>query len=257
MARMADRLGMPARVVVGFEPEVDDSGVTDIVGADITAWVEVAVDGVGWVPLFPTPPETNEPEEVDSQPLPPPDRLVPPPPSPTTTVVDATGTGEAGESDGGDDAAETSSFEVPAWAKIAGVVVGVPLLLLGAVTGVIGGAKARRRRRRRSSGTSSTRIAAGWVEVCDLACDLGDVTPERATRRETAVILGRPGVSELAQSADTLVFGPVDLADGTVDDYWSEVELTRRAMLGPLGRIDRWKALVNPSSLRRRTGVVA
>lgn len=257
MALLADQLGMPARVVVGFAPDVAEGEMAEVTGSDIAAWVEVAVDGHGWVPLFPTPPEDQRPKPADTQPLPPPDQFVPPPPSPTTTVVDATGAGEAGTSEcqGDDCERETSTpTEVPVWVKLAGLVVGVPLLLFGSVTGALGGAKSRRRHRRRTSGPPSARIAAGWDEVCDLARDLGDVTPQRSTRRETAVIVDRPGIADLARRADTLVFGPVAIDEPAIEHYWQDVQTTRASMLGPLGRVDRWKALVNPTSLRRGRG---
>jgi 8-oxo-dGTP pyrophosphatase MutT (NUDIX family) len=63
-ALMARSLGYPARVVMGFAPEVPDGGGTvTVTGDDVTAWVEVAFDGVGWVPFAPTPDETDIPQD--------------------------------------------------------------------------------------------------------------------------------------------------------------------------------------------------
>jgi hypothetical protein len=47
LARIA---GIPARVAVGFRPR---AGETTIRNGDVLAWPEVAVQGVGWVPLNP------------------------------------------------------------------------------------------------------------------------------------------------------------------------------------------------------------
>ena len=49
MALMARQLGYPARVVMGFAPEVEeDQESVEVVGEDVTAWVGVPFEGVGW-----------------------------------------------------------------------------------------------------------------------------------------------------------------------------------------------------------------
>ena len=59
---------IPTRVVVGYL--VPDSawsnGGADVHAGDISAWVEVQVDGYGWVPVDVTPPRTKTPT-VDKQ----------------------------------------------------------------------------------------------------------------------------------------------------------------------------------------------
>lgn len=48
--------GIPARLVVGYRsPAPDPTGAYLVRNNDVLAWPEVAVDGVGWVPLDPTP----------------------------------------------------------------------------------------------------------------------------------------------------------------------------------------------------------
>jgi hypothetical protein len=113
--------------------------------------------------------------------------------------------------------------------------------------------KRRRRFRRRTIGTPDQQVAGGWMEVCDLARDLGDVVPVRSTRRETAVVIGRPLVGELARSADTLVFGPGDPGPEQVRTFWTNVEATRAAVLAEQSWWERWKATVNPTSLWHRS----
>ena len=52
------KAGMPARVVMGWHPdqgEKDAGGVFTATGENIHAWVEIAFEGVGWVPFDPTP----------------------------------------------------------------------------------------------------------------------------------------------------------------------------------------------------------
>ena len=67
MALMARSLGYPARVVMGFAPTVTrrSGGGTPVkvTGHDVTAWVEVPFQGVGWIPFLPTPTQTDVPQD--------------------------------------------------------------------------------------------------------------------------------------------------------------------------------------------------
>nr|WP_240320413.1 transglutaminase-like domain-containing protein [Bifidobacterium animalis] len=76
MALMARSLGIPSRVVLGFVPKdehgditeartqrTENGTTTDFTGNDIEAWVEVALEGHGWVAFHPTPQETKTPED--------------------------------------------------------------------------------------------------------------------------------------------------------------------------------------------------
>lgn len=251
MALIAHDLGVPARVVVGFAPEVSGDGQVEVIGSDISAWTEVAVAGVGWIPLLPTPTDREAPPDTTPEPIPPPDRYIVPPPT-TVPKVALPSSGRSGSACTEDcDASGSSSPLLPAWVGTVALVVGPPLALLVGGTALVVGLKGIRRRRRRSLGSARGRVAAGWVDVCDLARDLGDVVPDRATRREVAVLLARPGVAELAQAADALLFGPEDIDPAMVDLYWHEADTARAAMVGDLSLLGRWKALVNPTSLRR------
>lgn len=249
MALIAEYLGFRSRVVVGFKPEVTESGATAVKASDITAWTEVAVEGKGWVPLFPTPTDTNVPKDESTE-VPPPQRLFPDPPEEAEVFAEQRTVG-GGDGTGSADSSSGSPVEVPGWVKAAGVVVLPPLLIVGGVTLLMASLKARRRKRRRTRGAPGDRVAAGWLEVCDTAVDLGDVVPVGSTRRETAVVLARPGVAPLAQAADAYLFAPEPLDDAAAERYWREVVVAREAMRAPMSRFDRWKALVNPTSLRR------
>jgi hypothetical protein len=259
LALVARQLGFPSRVVMGFAPDAPSvGGAVDVRGADVTAWTEVNVDGVGWIPVFGADPtDTNPPEETDPPQRIPPDRLIlPPPPPPSTTLP---GRNDAAPNpcavpDPPEECPDPAAGPlIPAWVRTVARFTLPPILLVGGVTGLMGGLKARRRKRRRSTGSPDARIAAGWTEVTDLARDMGDVVPDRSTRRETAVILARPGIADLARTADGLVFGPSPLDEASAERYWQQVDVTRAAMLASTGRFDRWKAVLNPSSLRRST----
>ena len=261
MAGLAAKLGLPARVVMGFTPppgKIDPKGKTQITGADVDAWVEVAVEGQGWVPLDPTNENPKPPTKILSN-VPPPDPLIQPPPPTSTTIPQSASGAGAEDCKNPEDCPKPPTCPraavecIPAPIRTVARFALPPLLILAGVTGAMAGLKGRRRKKRRLDGLPADRVAAGWDEVCDLARDLGDVVPDMATRREAAVMLGRPGIAALARSADTVVFGPGLVDEVGVVAYWSEVDLTRSAMLDAVSPVDRWKATVNPSSLRYKT----
>ena len=98
MALMARDLGLPSRVVLGFLPKNEDGEITDartektsgngtkieFTGNDVTAWVEIKLQGLGWVAFYPTPKETKMPDENQNLTPPNPQTLVRQPPVPLT-----------------------------------------------------------------------------------------------------------------------------------------------------------------------------
>ncbi len=88
LARCAD---VPVRVVVGYPAPVADQR-REYTAADVEAWVETPIAGVGWVPVdpIPTPEEQQRQAELASQPPPPPAEP-PTEPEPTPTEVAAEG----------------------------------------------------------------------------------------------------------------------------------------------------------------------
>ena len=261
MASLATIVGLRARVVMGFTPrdeKINTKGKTQITGADVDAWVEVAVEGQGWVPLDPTSTNDTKPEKIASI-VPPADPLIQPPPPTSTTIPQSASGAGADDCKNPEDCPKPPTCPraavecIPAPIRTVARFTLPPLLILAGVTGAMAGLKGRRRKKRRLDGLPADRVAAGWDEVCDLARDLGDVVPDMATRREAAVMLGRPGIAALARSADSVVFGPGLVDEVGVLAYWNEVDLTRSAMLDAVSPVDRWKATVNPSSLRYKT----
>lgn len=267
-AVLADTLGAPTRVVMGFRSRDESdrwrtsqertvaphSGDTYLVtGSDATTWIEVGLEGIGWVPVLDVIPEQPQPQErpkpqnpkPQNEPPPPPPSIPPSeedltdadrlPPEPPTT----------NEEDG---------FAIPGWVFTAAGIVLTPVAVLAAITGLIAWLKTRRRARRRSTGTADARIAGGWDEVKDLAADLGQPVPSRSTRSEEAGFIGTDEVRSLATHADALVFGPAPPDELPTEQYWDRVEAARSSMTAPLSRFGRWKALVNLASFRRRGG---
>ena len=274
MALMARGMGLPARVVLGFVPDDEQAGAAQITlhGDDVQAWVEISFAGYGWVPFFPTPPDTKTPQadtpQDQTQPQPQVMQPPPPPADPVTPPDDDTEQPrtEDTEQEARGDETWRSTAVIAAAATVPLVVVLAPLLIIAA-------AKRRRRRRRRSAGDGATRVAGGWDEVLDHARDLHRAAPPHATRREIAVGFAevfaaaddhrRRGahldglsiggaMAGLATRADALVFGRGEPNRAQVESYWVRVDAVTAAMRTAVPRRDRWRARWSVASLRAR-----
>lgn len=256
-AIMAQTLGVPTRVVMGFAPKVAGSGPVGITGADVDAWIEVNLAGVDWVPVLTTPQARNPPEAVTP---PVPNQAsrggTPPPPPPVTVPVTDVDSAEKPK-DRKDrkerEDARESAGGIPTAVIVGGTAVGIPVLLIGGAAALILALKRRRARRRRTVGPPSRRVAAGWLEITDLARDLGQPVPAASTRREVAQLLDAASVEQLARGADSAVFAAGEPSESTVDAFWEGVGETKAALLDRLGRVERTKARLNLTSLRVRS----
>jgi hypothetical protein len=225
----------------------------------VTAWVEVYHQGA-WRALYPTPPTdhnqkvTKPPQQYQPEPVP----LQPPPASPPAPVSQARpskakGTGSSTNCGGSGSCA--FGISIPGWVA---PVAGIPLAIIGIITALtlgLAGLKRSRRNRRRQTGTPAAQVSGGWDELCDLIRDTGGILPANATRRESAVLVARHGVSLAAQRTDALVFGPEEVTPEMASSYWRDIDAARAGILASLGRMDRWKATMSLSSLQLQVGV--
>lgn len=259
MALMARKVNIPARVVMGFYPDWDEvgdsTGPLEIKGEDVHAWVEVAFDGVGWVPFNPTPPEDNEPVPPQQQPKssPKPQVLQPPPPpqEPAELPPDS-----APEPQDAEEREKDLLDELAPYLAIIGIAL-IPVVVLLVPLLIIALLKRKRRKRREYEGMPAQRVGGGWSELVSLATDLGAETNPRATRRESARELGAafPGSSEsttlLAARADAGIFAAGDPSEEEVRDYWRDVRSSLDGMAGSVGFWKRQRARFSPRSLLR------
>ena len=258
MALMARQHGIPARVVMGFYDESTlegeaPEGPVEVRGADVHAWVEVAFEGIGWVPFDPLPDEDTPPQSSErrSEAQPQPQQLLEPQPPeepeepPTQPLPE----------DAEEDELETETEGLGQWFLVAGIAFGA-LVVLSLPFVVIAAIKASRRKRRRRAQAMVDRVMGGWDEVVDLGRDLGHEPPLGATRRETGRELAghfpATGVAVLSRHTDAGVFGPGDPAPDAVEALWREVDETLSAMSRSVGVWARIRARFSLRSLRRR-----
>ena len=270
-ALMADHFGYPARVVMGFAPKVADGqkSVT-VTGKDVTAWVEVAFAGVGWVPFNPTPTKTDAPKEQTTKPKIEPQPQVRQPPSTNQKQDEVLTPVKISDKNPKDKA---PAFVLPLWASIIGGILLVLLLAYFLPYLVIAAIKRRRRARRRGDGTGDRQAAGAWDELQDRFGELGIAVPPRATRIQAAAAIGAQAADEglalpddglvpLATRVDTAVFAGGDVPDETVADLWQATDAASEASRASAGRLRRTiaafrlrRATASPPSPPRDSGL--
>lgn len=251
---------LPTRVVMGFVPsKASTSEPVEVLAKEVEAWVEVPVEDAGWVAIFPTPPRDQLALTTSSEVTPEPDYRTqnPPPPPVLDPEFDqpATATGKAKATKKTDDEPEAPETAEAGSGLSRPVVVGIvagatPFVVAGLLSGLIVALKARRRRRRRRLGAAHARIANGWLEVTDLAVDMGRPVPDTTTRREAAAFVGS-GTTVLAQRADAAVWGNGEPTDDEVKQYWEELSASLTLMRSEVRVVHRLRAAVSWRSLRR------
>lgn len=223
---MIGSLGYASRVVLGFYPDkdADAAGVVELHGTDAHAWVEVDVQGVGWVPVEATPDENQVPEAQDPRSNRQPQAtVVQEPPTPKEPAIAP----QPPLAQKSDVPQQQDGTDYGVYLRIA-VAVGVPLLLLIGPLVLIVVLKSRRRRRRLTAPDPAARISGGWHEVADHVLDLGARITPGATRRETATGLhteyGGAQMLAVADRADRVVFGLGQPSDDDIARFWSDVD---------------------------------
>lgn len=262
MALMVRELGYPARVVMGFAPEnVVDGQPTEVLGGDVTAWVEVPFEGVGWIPFYPTPDETEIPQDQNPKPQTEPQPQVRQPPRVEKKQEDLL---TSVDTEDGDEDDKDEAFVLPAWVVWTAIGVASPFLLLGLWMLVIALVKSARRRRRRRAPTGHERAVGAWEELVDGHAELGFAVPVNQTRAATASSFAAqraragakrrssaveapaadPSVSAalrgLAARSDEAVFAGGDPSTEAVDALWSG---TRSEVLGATRGVGWWRRL--------------
>ena len=280
MALLARQMGLPSRVVLGFLPKNRDGSISrsrtrtesdgstriDFIGRDAQAWVEVNLKGLGWVPFYPTPPETKTPDKsLDSTP-PDPRTLVRQPPPPLVDPPRDDRTTQGRTSVGGQEASRQSSPSF--WQRYGPMIAKatlwtMPFWLPALMILLLLAVKAWLRRQARSTGDAKTRIRAGWRQIGNLGRQTG--LPLEGTRSEQAALIARTLLTDpsgsssaglrreldrLRDMADQASFDRNPSDEQEAEACWQLVDKLRSAILASLPRTRRWRALLSPRHLR-------
>lgn len=256
MALMVAQLGLPVRVVMGFEAPADSVGgdtAVPITGEDLHAWVEVPFDGLGWVAFTPTPAKDRVPEqETPEQSQKPQAQVAQPPQTPQ----------EPAELPPAVPVQDAASQDTPvdlAWLWTTLRIGGIALVVLAALLGpsvALAVARARRRTRRAAASSLVQRVDGGWAELVDAAVDVGAPVAIGATRREQAAALDESfadaSVATLAHRADAVVFGAGEPGEEEARQYWDDVATATRQFHAGVPWHRRLRAAFFPASIVRR-----
>ncbi|WP_308799490.1 transglutaminase domain-containing protein [Agromyces silvae] len=265
MALMARHLGYPARVVMGFAPEISENDEeVEVLGGDVTAWVEVPFEGIGWISFRPTPDQVDVPQEQTPKPKSEPQPQVRQPPRSEAVEDELLTTVEIDETDDED---REQPFQIPGWVWVVAGAVGIPALLVFAPLLVVALAKRRRRERRRRA--RPDRSAAGaWDELVDRYLELGFEPPTRATRLQVAAELERQaaqqGLAEqgepvatlapLAAAVDRDVFAGGEVESEVADRRWTEADAAAAAVSAAAGGVRRLVSRYRLAKRRAKPG---
>jgi hypothetical protein len=233
-ALLARCAGVPVRVVVGA-PDVGE-GATDLRQDAITAWVEVPVDGRGWVPRDPLP--TPEEQEALAQLA---DQRPPEPEEPQP---------EADEPD------QVEAIDPPGDDAPLGLLVALALLVLAVLAVAVAVPRWVHRRRRRIADPTAAVLAA-WATVLDALADRrvplsGSHTPQEVAGAVAAhvPIPVRRAVELLAPIVDAARYRGTPATDEEASTAWALADLARVRL--PRRRLDHLAALTHPVRTTRR-----
>lgn len=224
-ALMARSLGYPARVVMGFAPEVlEGGGPVEVTGDDVTAWVEVAFADVGWVSFNPTPDETDIPQDQVPKPQSEPQPQVRQPPRADNDDEDLLSPVELDNTTDDDNGLP---FLLPGWVIALGLSVLIPAAVIFVPMLVVAFIKRRRANRRRAAAAGHDRVAGAWEELTDQYSELGFDVPSRVTRLRVAEQLesqlAEPvRLRTLAAETDEAVFSGREIDAQRSDVVWTE-----------------------------------
>ena len=252
-ALMARSLGYPVRVVMGFDPKVtSNSGKpVTVTGNDVTAWDEVAFQGVGWVPFMPTPKNPDVPQSQVPKPQTEPQPQVRQPPRTNSDPDDLVTPVETTKTK-----PRPNVFGLPTW-----VVVSVGILLLLAILIfvpllVIAALKRRRLRRRRTDPRGDRSAGGAWDELLDQFSELGLAIPEKTTRLRAAERLGSQfdepvgDLRGIALLTDDAVFSGRDVEREHAERVWNEAMAATESARRRLPAVKRIIARYRVSAVR-------
>ncbi|SDJ52638.1 Transglutaminase-like superfamily protein [Frankineae bacterium MT45] len=254
-ALVARQLGVPARVVTGFrvQPKGSDvpAGTYSVTAAQATTWVEVPVQGLGWVPVDAVPASYLNQQQSRGIGAAVPTPIATAPPS-QNALVDT--------SNGGHAVAKKSA--VPgsggsSWLQTTVLVVILVLLVAAIVVSLLLLRKRRRRQRRSQLADPRQRLIGAWAESLDLLAESGLSDLSHLTGREVAARTSQEfgdesggQVATLARSADRAIYSPRSaISDELADDAWDTQLALARSLHDQLGRRARLVAMLRHSTV--------
>ncbi|WP_433336925.1 DUF3488 and transglutaminase-like domain-containing protein [Spirillospora sp. CA-294931] len=246
-------VGLPTRVMVGFEGGRTTGAGTEVRSGDVMVWPEVKFDRVGWVPFNPLPDGAQRSKGSDSVAVGETQQKLEQLQKNAASQQRGSGPGKVPETRKPAPAPEKDT-SLPAWV----LPVALAVLLVAMYLAAVLLAPALRRRRRRG-GPPSARIAGAWHQTLDHLSDVGLSTARTLTAHEVArfggTTLGDGAMAHLGPLADLVNrsrFSEVPPESRAADQAWEHSDRLGRLVTAKKGRLRRLGRRLHPRSLRAR-----
>jgi transglutaminase-like putative cysteine protease len=241
-------VGLPTRVVVGFDDGVDGGDGTFVVrGRDVRVWPEVMFEEVGWVEFNPVPPkpdssESPEQSEAGGGGIVLQQGVEQPTPVGASPVLGPVGGGGGS----GDDGSATVALVVAA------VIAGLAMLsvVAGAVVVLV---KRRRTARRRASENARGQVLGAWHDVLERLIEAGVAEPGRMTVEEL-VKYSEPMTSSLAglyRPVSRALYAEAEITESDSEQAWRSRDRFVHSLARNASRRCRLRRQVDPRPLFR------
>lgn len=248
LALMTRTLGIPSRIVLGFVPKGPSGQIsarrthrtangpqTIFTGNDIEAWVEVNLESLGWVPLFPTPEETKTPDKNDTSAPLQPQNIVRQPSVPLSDPPREEPFVPGTSVEGPDESRSRTTLWERASPLITAVALyGTPVWFITGMLLVILGIRTIDKWERKHHGSAKKRIIRGWDYLILLSqwkrghTDSHDAVSQnrlcQARAIEDTLDLTPMSLAQLQRLTDDAAFGPYEVTATTPASVWKAVE---------------------------------
>ncbi|TMQ90298.1 hypothetical protein ETD83_36030 [Actinomadura soli] len=253
-ALLARTLGLPSRVVVGFDGGNRVGDTVQVRSGDVMAWPEVKFDRLGWIRFNPLPDNARRSKKNDAVAAGETEQKLEQ--AQKNAASQQRGPGPGNTPQKGPEKSAAAESEPTPWWVFASIAVAV--LLIGYVFAVLLAPALRKRRRR--TGTPAARITGAWHQALDHLADVGLSTARTLTAHEVA----RFGASSVGGDAHGQLGPLADLVNRSrfagshpgpdaADLAWRHTDELGRLVTARAGRLRRFRRRLHPRSLKDRS----
>ncbi|XRQ13676.1 DUF3488 and transglutaminase-like domain-containing protein [Actinomadura welshii] len=252
-ALLARTLGMPSRVVVGFDGGQRAGDTVQVRSGDVTVWPEIKFERLGWIRFNPLP-DGGRGSGADDDSVAAGETAQQLEQAQKNAVTQQRGEGPGNTTGEGPREPAADASPVPWWVFAASA---AAVLAVGYLLAVLLAPALRTRRRR--AGPPAARITGAWHQALDHLADVGLSTARTLTAHEVARFgassVGAEAQGQLGPLADLVNrsrFAAADPDLRAADLAWRHTDALGRLVTARAGRFRRFRRRLHPRSLRDR-----
>ncbi|MDL4819497.1 DUF3488 and transglutaminase-like domain-containing protein [Actinomadura opuntiae] len=253
-ALLARTLGLPSRVVVGFDGGSRAGDTVRYRSGDVMVWPEIKFAGLGWIRFDPLPDSARRSRKNDSVAAGETEKKLEQAQKNAAAQTRGSGPGRTPQKTPPKKPAASRDAPTPWWvfASFAAAALVVAYLVAVLLAPVL-------RRRRRRTGAPADRITGAWHQALDHLADVGLSTARTLTAHEVAGF----GASRVGEDARGHLDPLADLVNRSrfaasgpdpraADEAWRHTDRLGRLVTARAGRLRRLRRRLHPRSLRDR-----